>query len=130
MIKTKHEAYTDSLKAINYDRILPIWGAGAYKQGFDIPYPLGLMVNTIWMKQGLIIDNLQLGLTTDNLDIPLTPIEFIKFGENYNSSFSTTFRPDIWILPFLNVYGLFGAGRSRTEVNLVAPPNKSCSGHS
>jgi hypothetical protein len=120
-VKSKHEVYTDSLKAVEYDRVLPILGAGAYKKGFDIPYPLGVMVNTIWMSQSIIIDNMRLGLTTDSLDIPLTGTDFIKFGKNTNESFSTTIRPDIWVLPFLNVYGLFGAGRSRTEVNLVAP---------
>lgn len=120
-VKSKHEAYTDSLKSIEYDRILPIWGAGAYKQGFDIPYPLGIMANFIWINQGIVIDNMQLGIKTDNIDVPLTPIDFIEFGENSNTSFSTTFRPDVWVLPFLNVYGLFGLGRSRTEVNLVAP---------
>jgi len=30
-------------------------------------------------------------------------------------------RPDIWVLPFLNVYGLFGRGTSTTEVNLKFP---------
>ncbi|MFT4754049.1 MAG: hypothetical protein ACI9GM_000617 [Salibacteraceae bacterium] len=121
MVKSKHEIYTDSLKSMEYDRVLPIWGAGAYKQGFDIPFPLGVMVNTIWMRQGITIDNMRLGLTTDSINVPLTQTDFVQFGENVNESFSTTFRPDIWILPFVNVYGLFGAGRSRTKINLVAP---------
>lgn len=120
-VNIKHQVYTDSLKSIAYDRVLPIWGAEAYKKGFDIPYPLGLMANFVWMKQGITIDNMQLGLKTDNQDIPLTSVDFIEFGENTNTSFSTNFRPDIWVLPFLNVYGLFGAGRTATEVNLVTP---------
>lgn len=120
-VNQKHKAYTDSLKSIEYDRVLPILGAGAYREGFDIPYPLGVMANFIWLRQGILIDNMQLGLKTDSFDIPLTPVEFIEFGDNVNTSYSVNFRPDIWILPFLNVYGLFGAGRSTTEVNLVAP---------
>ncbi len=120
-VKTKHQAYTDSLKAVEYDRVLPIWGAGAYKQGFDIPYPLGVMANYIWMTQGITIDNMQLGLKTDTREFPLTDVDFIEFGENTNTSYSMNIRPDIWVLPFLNVYGLFGAGRTTTEVNLVAP---------
>ena len=120
-VKSKHQHYTDSLKAHKYDRILPILGAGAYKQGFDIPYPLGIMINTIAMRQGITIDNMQLGLKTDNQDIPLTNVDFIQFGENTNTSVSYNIRPDVWILPFLNVYGLFGAGNTSTEVNLVAP---------
>ena len=82
---------------------------------------MGGMTNFICMDQGLRIDNLRLGLKTDNQDIPLTEIDFIGFGENRNTSYSTSFRPDIWLLPFLNVYGLFGVGHSRTEVNIVEP---------
>jgi len=121
MIKTKHEAYTDSLKQVEYNYVFPILGQGAYKKGFDIPYPIGLMANYMWMKQNLEFDNLQLGLKTDNIDIPLTDVEFIEFGENTNTSYAYNVRPDIWVLPFLNVYGIFGGGQSKTEVNLTTP---------
>jgi len=120
-IKSKHQVYTDSLKNVEYNYVFPFWGQGAYKKGFDIPYPVGIMTNFIWMDQGLVIDNLQLGLKTDSLDIPMTPIDFIEFGDNSNTSYSFNVRPDVWVFPFLNVYGLFGYGQSHTEVNLVAP---------
>jgi hypothetical protein len=120
-IKSKHQIYTDSLKSIDYNYVFPILGSGAYKKGFDIPYPIGIMGNYMWMKQGILIDNLQLGLKTDNLDIPLTSVDFIEFGDNINTSYVVNVRPDLWVFPFLNVYGIFGYGGSRTEVNLVAP---------
>ncbi len=120
-IKSEHQIYKDSLKQVEYNYTFPILGQGAYKKGFDIPYPAGIMGNYMWIDQGLIIDNLQLGLKTDNRDIPLTPVDFIDFGKNTNTSFSLNVRPDLWVLPFLNVYGIFGVGQSHTEVNLVAP---------
>jgi hypothetical protein len=120
-VKSKHQAYTDSLKKVEYNYIFPVLGQGAYKKGFDIPYPVGIMGNFMWMKQGVLIDNMQLGLKTDNQDIPLTPVDFIEFGDNINTSYTGNLRPDIWIFPFLNVYGIFGYGHSTTEVNLVAP---------
>ena len=120
-IKTKHETYTDSLKQVEYDYVFPILGQGAYRKGFDIPYPAGLMGNFMWMKQNLIFENMKLGVKTDNVDIPLTDVDFIEFGENINTSYAYNARPDLWILPFLNVYGIFGGGQSRTEVNLTAP---------
>ena len=76
-VRPAHKAYTDSIKSINYDRVFPFWGAKAYKRGIDIPYPIGIMTNALWMDQGLLIDNMQLGLQADNQDIPLTPIDFI-----------------------------------------------------
>lgn len=120
-IKDKHQAYTDSLKQVKYDNIFPIWGQKAYEKGFDIPYPTGAMVNYIYVKQGLIIDNMRLGIQTDNLDLPLTEVDFIEFGNNYTTASTVMVRPDVWVLPFLNVYGLFGAGNSTTEVNLRFP---------
>jgi hypothetical protein len=120
-VSKKEQAYTDSLKQVNYDYVFPILGQKTYKAGFDIPYPVGIMANFLWMNQGILIDNMQLGITTDNRDIPLTNVDFIQFGDNSNTSYTVNVRPDIWVFPFLNVYGLFGYGRSETTVNLTAP---------
>lgn len=121
-VKSKHEAYTDSLKQVEYNYIFPFLGQGAYKKGFDIPYPAGGMFNYIWMKQNLVFENMQLGFTGTNGEIPLTNVDdFVKFGENTNISQSFNVRPDLWILPFVNLYGIFGYGISHTEVNLTAP---------
>ena len=116
------QAYVDSLKQVEYDYIFPILGQKTYKAGFDIPYPVGIMGNYLTMDQGVLINNMRLGLKTDNVDIPLTNVdEFIIFGDNSNQSYTVNIRPDVWVFPFLNVYGLFGYGRSSTTVNLIEP---------
>jgi len=120
-IMSKHEAYKDSLRNVKYDYIFPVWGQKSYEKGFDIPYPAGIMGNYFWTRQGIVIDNFQLGLKTDEIDIPLKDVDFIDFGNNSNTSYSLNVRPDLWVFPFLNVYGIFGWGESHTEVNLTAP---------
>jgi len=120
-LSKKQEAYIDSLKQVEYNYVFPILGQKVYQRGFDIPYPAGLMGNYIWMRQGIVIENFQLGIQNENVDLPMTPIDFIDFGSNINTSYAANFRPDLWIFPFLNVYGLFGYGSSTTEVNLVQP---------
>lgn len=120
-IKTKHESYTDSLKNVEYNYVFPIWGQKAYKKGFDIPYPVGAMANFLWMKQGVTINELQLGVKSNTLDVPLTDVDFIQFGDNENTTYTVNIRPDIWVFPFLNVYAILGYGNSKTEVNLIAP---------
>lgn len=120
-LSKRQQAYIDSLKQVEYNYIFPILGQKAYSNGFDIPYPVGLMGNFIWMKQNLVFENFQLGIKSDNVDLPLTPVDFLEFGTTTNTSYATNFRPDIWIFPFLNVYGLFGYGSSTTEVNIAAP---------
>ena len=122
-VSKKEQAYTDSLKTVEYDYFFPFMGQKTYKAGFDIPYPVGAMVNYIQMDQGILIDNFQLGLETNNIDVPLTPVEgLIGFGDNSNKSYAVNFRPDVWVFPFLNVYGLFGVGRSETTVNTILLP--------
>lgn len=113
-----HKAYTDSIKQIDYDKVFPIWGQAAYSEGFDIPYPIGIMANYFYVKQGLLIENLQLGFKNDNIDAPLTEVDFLGFGNNYSTAETVMVRPDLWVFPFLNVYGIFGVGNSITEVNL------------
>jgi len=120
-VKSKHDVYKDSLRNVDYNHMFPIWGQKSYEKGFDIPYPAGFMGNYFWTRQSIIIDNFQLGLKTDDKDIPLTPVDFIDFGHNSNTSYSLNVRPDLWIFPFLNVYGIFGWGNSHTEINLTAP---------
>lgn len=129
-VKTKHQQYTDSLKSVEYKYIFPFLGQGAYSKGFDIPYPIGAMGNFMWIDQGITIDNMQLGIKTNNIDLPLTPVDFIGFGENTNTSYTVNFRPDVWVFPFLNVYGIFGYGNSHTEVNPILSFNDSSEGPS
>jgi hypothetical protein len=121
-VSKKKQAYTDSLKNVQYDYVFPLLGQKTYKRGFDIPYPAGIMANFLYMKQGIVIDNMQLGLQSDNVDIPLTNVDsLIVFGDNSNVAYTVNLRPDLWIFPFLNVYGLFGYGSSTTTINLVKP---------
>lgn len=119
--KTKYEEYTDSLKNVDYKYVFPILGKGAYKKGFDIPYPAGVMANFIYMKQNIIVENLQLGFKNGDTDIPLTETDFIGFGENTSTAWGYNVRADLWVLPFLNVYGIYGNGVSRTEINVIKP---------
>ncbi len=121
-LSKKQQEYIDSIKTIEYDYIFPFLGQQAYKKGFDIPYPVGAMVNYIWMDQGIVIENFKLGIQNENINIPPTDVnEFIGFGENRNVSYAMNFRPDIWVLPFLNVYGLFGYGASTIDVHVSFP---------
>ncbi len=127
-VMKKHQSYEDSLKQVKYNYVFPFLGQGAYSKGFDIPYPIGFMGNFFWADQGILIDNLRLGFQNaykPENSFDLTPIvdkngeELLGFGENRNTSYSINVRPDIWIFPFLNVYGIFGYGQSHTEVNIT-----------
>ncbi len=123
-VSKKYQSYQDSLKNIEYNYILPILGQGSYKKGFDIPYPVGIMGNFFWTNQAILVSNLQLGYKGPNNEFELQPVvdengeELLGFGDNFNEAYTVNVRPDFWIFPFLNVYGIFGYGKSHTEVNI------------
>lgn len=100
-----------------YDNVFPIWGRKAVERGFDLPKPLGVNILYAWMDQGLDISNL--GLSTN--DNPIQPADFIGFGKNTTTVSTVSGRVDLWLLPFLSVYGFGGKVWANTTVELVEP---------
>lgn len=113
VVGEKNEAYADSLKAAEYPYALPIWGAKAAARGYDLPYSAGLGVNYLWQESELIIDDLFVGFNNG----PMYDLdELVRFNSAIANASAVNIRPDIWILPFLNVYGLFTQARTSTEI--------------
>ena len=110
------QAERDSLLA-HYHNRFPIWGRKAIEKGFDLPYPVGLSVNGVWASQNIDITNLSLSTGAN----PVVPIQAIKFGDVTAPIFTANLRADLWLLPFLNVYGFGGLASVSTDVNLVEP---------
>jgi hypothetical protein len=110
----KNEALIDSIKAEPYPYSLPIWGAKAAAKGYNLPYSAGISVNYLQQESALLIDNLFVGFNNG----PMYDLnEIIRFDEATARAGALTVRPDIWVLPFLNVYGIFGKAKSSTEIN-------------
>ena len=61
-VSSRQQAYVDSLKKVDYDYIFPFLGQETYRAGFDIPYPVGLMGNFMWMNSSILVK------------IPISPI--------------------------------------------------------
>jgi hypothetical protein len=118
----KYQEYIDSLKTMEYKQVFPIWGDKAYKRGYDIPFPYGVMLNYYMQDADVSISNLEVGFQTpDNTVGPIPLDSLVVFDVSSARSFAASFRPDIWIFPFLNVYGLFSAGKNSTTVKLAQP---------
>jgi hypothetical protein len=110
----KNAEFVDSIKQSDYPYALPIWGKKAAKLGFNLPYSAGLGVNYLYQKSDLVIENLQVGFNHGplyNLD------EVIRFNNATSEASGINFRPDIWLFPFLNVYGIFAKSSPSTSVD-------------
>src|SRR5262245_142822 len=101
----------------DYHNIFPLLGRKAIERGFDLPKPVGLNVLGLYMNQGIEITDL--GLSTGAN--PIEPIDFIGFGTNTSTVYSANLRLDLWVLPFLNVYGFAGRAQANTKVEVSAP---------
>jgi hypothetical protein len=114
VVGTKNEALKDSIEAKPYPYSLPVWGAKAAAKGYDLPYSAGLGVNYLWQKSDLIINDLFVGFNNGpmyNLD------EIIRFNGAVATASAINFRTDIWVLPFLNIYGILAKAKTSTEID-------------
>jgi hypothetical protein len=110
----KNEELVDSLKTSVYPYSLPIWGAKATEKGYTLPYSAGLSVQYFGSEAAIVIDNLMVGFNEGpmyNLD------GIVRFEDCSARASAITFRPDIWVLPFLNVYAIFGTAQAATDIN-------------
>jgi len=114
------QAERDSILA-HYDQIFPIWGRKAIERGFDLPAPFGINVGVFSASQGVVISNLGLGFNA-----PAEPASFIKFEEAKAKLTNWNVRADLWVFPFLNVYGI--AGGEHPQVCPNVPVRELCLG--
>lgn len=113
VVGQKKEAIRDSLKTSEYPYLLPILGEKVAQKGFDLPYSAGVSVNYFWQKSDLLIENLSVGFNNGmqhDLD------QVVRFNSSTAEAAATSIRPDIWLFPFLNVYGIFGTVNTSTDI--------------
>ncbi|QEE49024.1 hypothetical protein FUA48_05350 [Flavobacterium alkalisoli] len=113
------QAYRDSIANSQWPYQLPAWGQRITKRGIDLPYPAGIMINYVNASQKINISDLQVGIN----DLDPVPLDFVKFGEVNAKVQSINTRIDVWALPFVNLYGIFGKTWANTSVEVVYPVN-------
>ena len=114
VVGKKNATLSDSLKATEYPFIFPILGKKAAKLGFDLPYPAGFSSQYVWQRSDIVISNLSIGFNNG----PLHSLdEIVRFNGATAETNVLNVRPDLWILPFLNVYGIFAKSNSTTAVD-------------
>lgn len=103
----------DSVKNSIYPYSLPIWGEKATQAGYTLPFSAGLSVQYFGSKSDMLISNMKVGFNgreMHELD------EILRFDKARATATSITARPDVWVFPFLNVYGIFGMAQASTEI--------------
>lgn len=110
----KNQEIIDSLKAAEYPYSLPIWGDKATKKGFSLPYSAGIGINYMGQESDLIIENLMVGFNNG----PMYDLdEIVRFNGATSTGGGINIRPDVWLFPFLNVYGILAKTNLSTAID-------------
>lgn len=114
VVGEKNVALIDSLEKAEYPYILPIWGQKATEKGFQLPLSAGVNLNYLWQESALVISDLMVGFNNG----PMYDLdEIIRFNDATATANAVNIRPDFWLFPFLNIYGIFGQAKTSTAIS-------------
>jgi hypothetical protein len=114
IVGKKNEHEIDSMKLVDYPYLLPIWGQKVIHKGYNLPYSAGMSMQYLWQQSEVVIDNLQIGFNNGpkyNMD------QLVRFDKAQTTTNGINIRPDFWLFPFLNVYGIFSKSKTSTAIN-------------
>jgi len=98
---------------------LPLFGDALSGRGIRMPLPIGLGVNYAFADQPIKISRLAVG-ANDSEMVDMT--NFIVFDDLNSRVHALNFRADLWVLPFLNLYGMGNyLIQAETDVSIIEP---------
>ncbi len=100
-----------------YPYFFPLLADRATARGAQLQLPWGIGVNYLYMNQQINISKIALSVN----DNPTQEVDFIGFKRVRSEAHTFTLRPDLWVFPFLNVYGIFGGAAASTKVEVDKP---------
>lgn len=120
IVPRQGELYNNA-KNLNNSYPLPLWGEKLGKKGFLLPYPIGISVNGYTAVQDVTISDLAVGVNDNPLESLDNVVGFSKVSAAVQD---INVRTDLWILPFLDVYGIFGKTWVQTDVGIGSIMNQ------
>ena len=101
----------------NYNGLFPLLGKKMHAKGHQFDAPYGVGIHALYYTQSFTVSDLIIKDSTSRVSItPDTMIQDTKAGE-----YQVTIRPNVWILPFLNVYGIAGYTEGEISPELHIP---------
>lgn len=87
-----------------WSSFLPFVAEEATKRGYELPLPFGVSAIYNYIQRDIEVHDLRLGRDGNP---PQSASRFVNLGSDSRVNVGLT-RVDAWLLPFVNVYGLFG----------------------
>ncbi|AEV33833.1 hypothetical protein Oweho_2875 [Owenweeksia hongkongensis DSM 17368] len=111
--------FAQTSDSIVYPYVLPIWGQQVQDRGMadQLQLPFGLNVNYVNAFIELEITDFDLSIGGRDFS-KIVNLETLNFQEVSATTNGANFRADAWVLPFMNVYGMFSSVTGGTNVTL------------
>ena len=104
-----------------WNYVFPLTGSELAEKGIRFPFPFGIGINYLQIVQDVNIDSVKIAVN-DGEFVDLSKI--IEFDQVKSNVKGVNARFDLWVLPFLNVYGLVNyVADSDTDVLISEPFN-------
>lgn len=113
----RSEEKADSVQALKWEYKFPLYAEEVIERGFDLPYPGGISLTFFTITQNILLSDVSIGFDPNQLVL----LDFVSFDESESEAWNVNIRPDLWLFPFLNIYGIFGRTNSTTRVVLAEP---------
>ncbi len=97
-----------------WSSFLPLLGDEARKRGIELPLPFGASLVYYHLERAIAITDVRIGL---NGNPPASVSQFAQFASSSRVD-NLNVKVDAWLLPFLNVYGLFGWFHNESTTNV------------
>lgn len=101
----------------DYPYFFPLFAERAVERGARLQLPWGMSIIYLYMDQQIDISKIALSVN----DAAPQEVDFIGFKRVRSTAHTFTVRPDLWLFPFLNVYGVFGGAAATTKVEVDQP---------
>jgi hypothetical protein len=88
--------------------VVPLWGTTLRERGTNLPLPFGLGMTYTYVNQHTAVSHVKVKERQLDLNIPSAK----------TASHTVVLRADMWLLPFVDVYGMFGYTNGQTEPRL------------
>ncbi len=116
-----------SVKAVPVQEstFLPFWGDEARARGYELPLPFGVSISHMNIRQNIDVDSINFdGLGWDSYQMPSSLFD-IQVDKTRQKSKTDTLKLDLWLLPFMNIYGVVGQtkGSSLSKVSVNSDPS-------
>lgn len=106
----------DTTIKTDYPYLLPIWGQKVTDRNIEMQLPFGVNVNYVYNQMTLELTHFSMNFYDgENLDDIVNP-ETLNFTETVGTTNGVNVRADAWILPVLNIYGLYSRNQGSTKV--------------